>query len=379
MWIQPFTLGNLTSGRANNFNLLRFIAASLVIVSHSYALAGHGGAEPVMRYFGFLETGGTLGVLIFFAISGFLIVKSFTSRDGRLKTFLAARALRIYPGLISATLFSAVLASFATSVPIHSFVTDHMTRRFLWHNIRGYPTEYFLPGAFAHNPVGGVVNGSLWTLPVEIQMYLVIAALGVLGILGAREWFNTFFAAFLLVVGTAKLADLPLIYGENAEVARMAIIFLLGSCLYINRHHVAISIPWMVLLAAAIAVFHKAPNVRMIYLPAVAYIVIVLAYHPKLYWAGFNRLGDYSYGLYVYAYPTQQLIGYHYRGIGPLTLFLIAYPCILLTAILSWYLLEKPALKLKSRFVVVRHGLSPPPLVHFTQSSTRATSVPATH
>jgi peptidoglycan/LPS O-acetylase OafA/YrhL len=85
----------------------------------------------------------------------------------------------------------------------------------------GYPIEYFLPGAFASNPTAGVVNGSLWTLPVEMEMYLGVAALGVLGLFAAREWFNTFFAAFILVVSTVKISDFPLVYGTSPEVPRM--------------------------------------------------------------------------------------------------------------------------------------------------------------
>src|SRR6266513_4565808 len=105
-WTRMYVLGDLSSGRANNFNLLRFFAATLVIFSHCHALAWGSNAEPVMLYFGFLETGGSLGVLIFFAISGYLIAQSYVMRGGHLKSFLAARALRLYPGLITATIFS---------------------------------------------------------------------------------------------------------------------------------------------------------------------------------------------------------------------------------------------------------------------------------
>src|SRR4051812_6099312 len=92
---RSYSLADLAVGRANNFNLLRFLAATLVIVSHCCALAYGNNPEPILLYFGFMETGGSLGVLIFFAISGFLVVQSFVSR-GKLKNFFAARALRIY-------------------------------------------------------------------------------------------------------------------------------------------------------------------------------------------------------------------------------------------------------------------------------------------
>jgi peptidoglycan/LPS O-acetylase OafA/YrhL len=101
----------------------------------------------------------------------------------------------------------------------------------------------------------------------------------------------------------------------------------------------------------------------MLYLPAVAYIILVLAYHPKLYFAAFNRLGDYSYGLYIYAYPTQQWIASHNRGIKATPLFLLAYPCILAMAILSWRFIEKPMLKWKESTTRIGRWWSPAPLL----------------
>src|SRR5579872_6621238 len=91
---RSYILADLSIGRSNNFNLLRFFAASLVILSHCSALAWGQNPELLWNYLGHLETGGSIGVLIFFAISGFLVVQSFVSR-AKLKYFLAARALRI--------------------------------------------------------------------------------------------------------------------------------------------------------------------------------------------------------------------------------------------------------------------------------------------
>ena len=129
----------------------------------------------------------------------------------------------------------------------------------------------------------------------------------------------------------------------------MAIVFLFSAFFFVNRSRVPMSIPWLVLLLAAIVYWHNLANIRMLYLPVIAYGVLVVAYHPKLYFAAFNRLGDYSYGLYIYAYPTQQLISYYNKGISTVPLFLFAYPCILTVAILSWKYLEKPMLKLKAK------------------------------
>src|SRR5579883_497450 len=119
-YTRSYLLADLSIGRANNFNLLRFFAASLVILSHCAAIGWGGNPEFIWNYLGHLETGGSIGVLIFFAISGFLVVQSFAVR-GKLKNFMAARALRIYPGLVTAVVFSVIIGAFATEWPLAKF------------------------------------------------------------------------------------------------------------------------------------------------------------------------------------------------------------------------------------------------------------------
>jgi peptidoglycan/LPS O-acetylase OafA/YrhL len=85
-------------------------------------------------------------------------------------------------------------------------------------------------------------------------------------------------------------------------------------------------------------------------LALLAYVLLTFALHPKLRFAAFNRIGDYSYGLYVYAFPIQQALVHVQRDLGPIALFAAAFALTLLVAIASWHGMEKPALGLKSRF-----------------------------
>ena len=85
-------------------------------------------------------------------------------------------------------------------------------------------------------------------------------------------------------------------------------------------------------------------------LDAVTYVVLVVAYHPHLVWPAFNRVGDYSYGVYVYSFPIQQTLVQRIPGIDPMPLFGLGLALSLAVAAVSWHYLERPALGLKSRF-----------------------------
>ena len=192
----------------------------------------------------------------------------------------------------------------------------------------------------------GTPSLQLFLRAVEIECDV---ADGRVPIEGLDENVNAFFAAFVLCAIIFRPSALLPLYGDVPEALRMAVIFLFGMFFYMNRDRIPLSIPVAAALLALIAIFHKVPAIRMYYLPAIAYLVLVLAYHPKLYFAAFNRLGDYSYGLYIYAYPTQQWIAYRFKGMTAVPLFLLAFPCALATAILSWKLIEKPMLGLKPK------------------------------
>ena len=95
------TLKDLASGRNNNFDFIRFVAASLVIFSHAYRLAtGRGDIEPLVLFSGSQIWFGHLAVIIFFVISGFLIAQSY-ERSSNVIVYFWARALRIIPALVA--------------------------------------------------------------------------------------------------------------------------------------------------------------------------------------------------------------------------------------------------------------------------------------
>ena len=177
------TFAEFKGSRDNNFNLLRFVAASLVILSHSFALAGGTGtAEPPSSLIG--VSFGTIGVYIFFTASGFLITMSYYARHDLL-AFLWARFLRIFPALAVCALLSAFVLGLAfTTNGMGSYLNLSSTYKYVINNTLLLPLGFqeTLPGVFLGNPFPLVVNGSLWTLPVELRIYLIVALIGFVGL-----------------------------------------------------------------------------------------------------------------------------------------------------------------------------------------------------
>ena len=342
------TLAAHVGGRDNNFNLVRFLAASAVLFSHSFALAiGRSSAEPLHESLG--VTLGQIAVDIFFLTSGFLVTGSLLARRDVAK-FAIARCLRIYPGLIVAILLTTTVVGWHfTSLSPTDFYSSKETWRYVLKNATMITGEmHTLPGAFETTPWRHLVNASLWTLPYELGMYLVLAvlwlALSALRAVAHLRW------VILGIAVTAMASQLALQTSVSSNALRLTALFFVGSGLYAFRHVIPMSGPLflgmsLAVLAAAVGqhFFHT------VYLLSVSYLVLFLAYVPGGAVRRFNDFGDCSYGMYIYAWPVQQITAASVPNIGPLQMFAISFLVTLILAYASWRLVEKPALSLKGR------------------------------
>jgi peptidoglycan/LPS O-acetylase OafA/YrhL len=345
-WLRPRFLSELdTGGRDNNYNLLRLTAAFLVIVTHSYAITGRQNSEPLypLAHDAFFSLG-MLAVYVFFMISGYLVTKSFVSRHS-LAAYAEARILRIYPALIVAVLFSMAVGAWFTTWPIGPFLAHPQTHRFALYNMTllNYRIAFVLPGVFEHHPYP-LVNGSLWTLPSEVRMYAAVGLLGALGLL-RRRW------TFALGLGAIVAAALA--FGGNAipflGAFRLAPFFAVGACAYVFRAVIPVSTPLLVLLAAGVVASAGTPWLKPMVYVTLAYGTFWFAYVPGGFLRRFNRLGDYSYGTYIFAFPIQQTIRAVFPGVTPMQMVALAFAATLPLAALSWHFLEHPMLRLKGR------------------------------
>ena len=238
-------------------------------------------------------------------ISGFLVTQSWLARAA-IVPFVAARALRIYPALIGAVVFTVLLAGLSSALDWQDFLGHAQTRDYIVHVAPGWEMKYRLPGAFPANPIAHDVNGSLWTLPVELRLYVAVLAAGVLGLLARPVvWLLALSLLLELFAWRPDLFPMP----PYDEVTRnLVLLFALGSLAYVWRGAIPVS-----LAAAAIAltlvIADPAGLARgALFAPLLAYVMLVAAYHPRLQWPAFNRVGDYSYGVYVYSFPIQQTL-----------------------------------------------------------------------
>jgi peptidoglycan/LPS O-acetylase OafA/YrhL len=310
----------------NNFNLIRLVLSVMVVWSHSYPVAGL--TEPTY----FFMSAGMLAVHGFFTISGYLIVQSFI-RSSRVLSFAWNRFLRIVPGLV---------AAFAVSVLA----------------IRAFD-------GYAGNPLI-LLNASLWTLPWEMMCYLAVAAVGVAGALTVGA-FPALFCAVWFIFMMHLGDDGRLFYFTVA----MMMMFLMGAFAALSEKR--ISIPKAALAAAVVLAviytqsgldllgwliersnFAYGPNFPLggirqaLYVTALPFVFIYLAVYAKP--MPFIK-DDVSYGVYVYAWPVQEIVVKLLRGHGiapgGMLVFALAMPFILAVSWLSWRLIEKPALSLK--------------------------------
>ena len=344
-------LRDLATGRDNNLNLIRALAATGVLVSHAWPIAlGRGTSEPLEHLTGFSL--GALCVMLFFAASGFLIAGSWERRPDPVR-FTLARAFRLFPALaVSLVLVAFVMGPVVAGRSLPDYAADPAVQSFLLRNVTLLSPQYTLPGVFEANPYPAV-EGSIWTLVHEALCYGGVLVAGVLGLMAPRRLPLALGAFAALWLGVAFWGGLP---SRAASLHALSLPFAMGVALWCFRGRVALS-GWTALAAIALALLASQADPegpggtlsRLAWGGALAYGVLWAAYVPSGAVRGFNRFGDYSYGIYVYAFPVQGLMVWWLGAQGPLANVALSLPLTLALAIASWHLVERPALGMLGR------------------------------
>jgi peptidoglycan/LPS O-acetylase OafA/YrhL len=333
--------------RHNNFDFLRLLFASLVIVSHSYFLTGK--TDPLAWATHNQVSFGALAVDVFFIMSGYLILTSVIFSHS-LQSYLWKRLLRLFPGLFILLVFSLLLLLLAYTGD--NIFCESSFWTYLPNNLSLYRVQYYVAHVFENNPYSKVINGSLWSLSYEFTMYLFIGALFPLrnSKLLLPLLLVCFASAMLLF--NLKPSFLSNVFGllclDSAQAYRLATYFLSGSLLTfvdwdkINRT----SIKWLLLAVLLLSIWLQAYKfISPLVLP---FLVIanglsfskILDYIP-------NKWGDISYGVYIYGFLVQQTL-LNYLSLHPFILIILSLSITYVLSYLSWHYVEKKCLKYKS-------------------------------
>jgi peptidoglycan/LPS O-acetylase OafA/YrhL len=344
-------------GFATGFDVLRWALAFLIFYGHCKGLASTASPKIVNTVVSTLTDRGWSGfrrpyqvalVPMFFALSGFLVTAS-ALRVRDVNTFLALRALRIFPALTVEVVLSAlILGPLLTIYALGDYFGDRMFLSYFG-NILGF-VQFQLPGVFLSNPSPGVVNANLWTLPSEFYCYLVTAMAMTGGVMFIRASYTLI---FIVVTVVSINLSLTTTYGYSDTTVGVPVLvyyFFTGGLLYHWRD--AIPRDWRLFVMAVIAAYALLYSRDTVYLAplAVVYVTVYLGlfHHDKL---TVLRKADYSYGIYLYGYPiTQGLLAVfpQLQGHGN-RLVVISALTTLVFAAFSWHFIEAPMLKLKSR------------------------------
>lgn len=336
-----------------NFAAVRLIAAVAVLLGHSFVLAGM--APPLLL--------GTpvhvLAVRVFFVVSGYLVCSSW-ERDRHLGRFLLRRGLRIMPGLVAVVLVTVGVVGPAMSrLPVGAYFHDPATVDYLW-NLALSP-RFALPGVFEDGRAFTAVNGSLWSLPVEVAMYLLLPA---------YVWWRRGLPALVLAAMAGAVAFTvvwpeqvqPVLYATSVPFSlRFAADFVVGAWVRRCRLERFLRVQWALVLGVAAEVCVGSPMLLgLMSAVALPYGVLAFCLAPRPVFGRLDRRADLSYGIYLWGGPVQQVVvSVVGVGLGWMGVFAVAVPVVVGVAALSWYCVEGPALRFKP---LVRAGgaLVPP-------------------
>lgn len=346
----------LPTRQANNFDLLRILFAWFVIVSHSYVLNGDGATDPLFEMTQQTFLFSFIGVKGFFIISGYLIFKSMVVSTSIFE-YLVKRVLRIFPALAVVLLVTLVAVYFIYPNNMPPFFSNKEVYAYFLGNIILFKPHFFISGIFAALP-SSAINGSLWTIEYEFFFYLFI-------LLFFYFRSNKKILKALLVIVVALFLMVRLAFYDWTVQTHFFIpleplfdlgpYFLIGSllsCFNFDTMPAKNALAAVLSLVLVASVYFKIGH-TVVYFTLPFLVIYVGKQTSKLASWVHTTMGDPSYGIYLYAFPLQQLIIYWYRP-STLVLFVASTIGAFIFGYLSWIFIEKNALALKQYFLARR-------------------------
>ncbi|HEX8429491.1 acyltransferase [Hymenobacter sp.] len=333
----------------NNFDFLRLLFASLVIVTHSYPLSGIPEEDILFRFSKGETSLSGIGVAGFFVISGYLISISLL-RSKSIIGYFFKRIIRVFPALWVVVIFSILSGFFVSNKMAADYFSEPTVYKYLLTAF--LHIQSFIPGVFADNPLH-YINGSLWTVPYEFLFYIMLSTTFFI-----KNLYHKKFALLMIftILFTARIFihlpnNLELLSLSVNNICFLGLFFTAGALLSLfelpspkNRSNIFIA---LLIVLITILIFSRFYFLGHIFILPPLIIALGSLNYPYLSWI--RKYGDISYGIYIWGFPVQQLL-MHYFHFDQEKLLLSSLPITYLLGYLSWHLLEKRALRLKALY-----------------------------
>src|SRR5262245_38359444 len=327
------------------FDGLRLIAAVAVIFSHAFLIdAESEQGEPFVRLLGPGNILGLYGVFTFFVISGFLLARSLESNSSPI-VYAVNRTLRILPGFVFCTVVTAfVVGPVFSSLPPSAYLTSPRVLAFVGWSLQTL-NDSPLPGLFAYHSnadLVATVNGALWSLHYEALSYVFLLVLWmVLRGSGAVAAISGIIAGLTWAFPAAAARYVPSISYTLPYFASGILMHWIYRTYGTSGLAAACSVGGLVLSAVA-----GIPTYGFALFGA--YLIVFAGERPNVGSTLAERVGDCSYGLYLYGWPAEQAVKQLTHTTSPWVLFTLATPLAFAFAAVSCHLIERPAMRMRA-------------------------------
>ncbi len=342
----------------NNFDFLRFLFAIFVVISHAYPLSG--GTEKTQWIYE--VTNGqvalaSIGLHGFFVISGFFIFQSL-QRSTSVVNYFKKRFLRLFPGLFIVLLLTLLLVPFVYEgqTPLYRNINFYT---YLPNNLSLYKFQSSIKGVFDNHNYHSI-NGSLWTLRYEFSLYIALVFLFFLrkriAIVKACLLMSFMLLFVLHTFFLERFSGTSILGMRGYDIINFSAFFTFGSLLASfnldkvkNKSYTfLISTILLLLILLIVSIYFNFYMLikHLVFTP----FILLIGFLSLPFFSTFGKIGDMSYGVYIYSFPVQQALVYYYK----LNVYQLMVWSIIISVVfgyLSWHFIEKQALKYKNKKV----------------------------
>jgi len=339
----------------NNFDLLRACFAIIVVFCHCFSLRNLDW-EPFASYFHY-GFGGTLAVYGFLVISGFLVTRSLQERS--VEDYVFARIARVVPGLTLISIVEVFVIGLAFTKDRTWTFLSYVGFKHLW-NVTVFSIDAQLYSVFPNSNPPWMMNGSLWTIPIECSFYMILPIITL--VFGLRRSVMPLFLISLLAEPAAKhfglsytVPGISLLTSVHAyPFIDLASYFFAGSAAWVFRDRMPFSLGLLAISLIGLYAGASTDGRELCLKLFLPYVVLYASMAGGIGTRLKRAVGDLSYGIYLFGYPVTLSVIAAANGLSVYSTFAVTIAITLACAWLSWRFVEQPCLRLKSRFRMLK-------------------------